>query len=238
MKKNILKIIALFIIGMIGGIFGEQIFWPYFVEKPLFYKYELDKQPLNITERKEIIIQENTALKKAIEKVEKSVVGIETKTSGGKIIKGSGLVISSDGLIVTLSEILPQGGNFKFLVDGEISNYKVIKRDTSKNLVLVKLEKNNLSSLPFYNFEDLKLGERVFLLALKIDNNGYQKIVNEGIIRNFDDNFIQTNIFEKLEVKGSPLFDIEGKVIGLNTINSDGMILTIPSKTLKEFIGL
>ena len=80
MLKNILTIIALFIIGMGGGIFADQIFWPYIVERPLFFAYRLDQAPVYVTERKEITIQENTALQDAVEKVEKAVVGIQTKT--------------------------------------------------------------------------------------------------------------------------------------------------------------
>ena len=82
MLKNILKLVAIFIIGIVGGIFADQILWPYFVEKPLFLKYHLKEVPLNVTEVKQVFIQENTALENAVEKVSKSVVGIglESKT--------------------------------------------------------------------------------------------------------------------------------------------------------------
>ena len=71
MLKNIFKIIAIFILGTVGGIFADQILWPYFVERPLFYQYKLEKSPVYVTERKEVFIQENTALEEAIEKVGK-----------------------------------------------------------------------------------------------------------------------------------------------------------------------
>ena len=80
MLKHIFKIIVIFIIGMVGGIFANQIFWPYFIEKPLFYQYRLEQSPIYLTERKEITIQENLALKNAIEKVEKVVIGVKSET--------------------------------------------------------------------------------------------------------------------------------------------------------------
>jgi len=112
MSKNILKIVAFFIIGTVGGIFADQILWPYFIEKPLFYQYRLEQSPVYVTERKEVTIQENTALKEAIEKVEKTVVGVRTQTKEEKILEGSGLIVTSDGLIVTLAELVPPGSLF------------------------------------------------------------------------------------------------------------------------------
>src|SRR4030043_2308358 len=109
MGKNVLKIIVFFIIGMVGGIFADQIFWPYFIERPLFYQYDLEQRPVNVTEIKEITIQENIALENAIEKAGKTAVGIRTKLKSGIILEGSGLIVSSDGLVVTFASLVPQG---------------------------------------------------------------------------------------------------------------------------------
>lgn len=108
MLKKVFKIVAVFIIGMVGGIFADQIFWPYFVERPLFYQYRLEKAPIYVAERKEVFIQENIALTDSIEKVEKSVVGITAKSKTGKILEGSALILTSDGLILTLADLAPK----------------------------------------------------------------------------------------------------------------------------------
>ena len=100
MVKNILKIIIIFIIGTIGGIFADQILWPYFIERPLFYEYRLEQAPVYVTESKEFFIQENAALKNAIEKVEKTVVGVRTTTKTGIFLEGSGLILTFDGLVI------------------------------------------------------------------------------------------------------------------------------------------
>ena len=77
MSKNIFRIIVIFVIGMVGGIFANQILWPYFGESPFFYN-QLANFPVSIGETKEITIQENVALQEAVEKVEKAVVGVRT----------------------------------------------------------------------------------------------------------------------------------------------------------------
>jgi len=235
--KTLLKILGVFILGIFGGIFADQILWPYFIERPLFYQYRLEKSPIYVTEKKEIRIQENTALTEAIEKVEKAVIGVRTKTGSGKFLEGSGLILTSDGLVVTLADLVPQGSNFSFFVDGEMASFQILKRDLKENLVLIKIEKTNLPTVGFANFEKLKLGERVFLVGVVFEKTGPQKIVNEGIVKSFDEDKIETNISENENLSGSPLFDIEGNFLGLNEINSDGKVISVPVSKIKSFAG-
>ncbi len=241
MLKNIFKIISIFIIGIVGGIFADQILWPYFIERPLFHQYRLEQSPVYVTERKEITIQENVALKNAIEKVEKVVVGVRTETKAGKILEGSGLIITSDGLMVTLAELVPQGSNFSFFIDGtphQINGVgQILKRDLKENLALIKIEEANLPTVSFADLEKMKLGERVFLVGVIFEKEESSKIVNEGIVKSFEEDFIKTNIFEKNILKGSPLFDIEGNILGLNTIDKEGKVIAIPISKIKSFAG-
>ena len=230
MLKNILKIVAIFIIGLVGGIFADQIFWPYFVERPLFYQYHLEKNPIYLTETKEIVIQENTALVDAVEKVEKTVVGVKTQTKTGQVLQGSGLIVTSDGLMVTLAELVPQGSNFSFFIDNELVHFQILKRDLKENLALVKISDSVLTTASFASLEKLKIGERVFLVGTGV--------VNEGIVKSFDENFIQTSILESNLLAGSPLFNIKGEVLGINTIDSEGKVIAIPISKIRTFIGI
>ncbi len=238
MFKNIFKIIAFFLIGMVGGIFADQIFWPYFIERPLFYEYRLEKSPVYVTERKETTIQENTALTEAVEKVEKTVIGIRTQIKEGTFLEGSGLIVTSDGLLVTLAELVPQGFSFSFFVDGKQTSFQILKRDLKENLALVKIEETNLPTVSFANLEKIKLGERVFLVGMIFDGKKTSRIVNEGIIKTFSEDFIDTNISEKSTISGSPLFNIKGEVLGINIIDSEGKVITIPISKIKQFIGM
>ncbi len=235
MLKKVFKILAIFIIGMVGGIFADQIFWPYFITPHFLskvggYQYQSEKQPIYLTEKKEIYIQENLALKNAVEKVEKTVVGVESKTKTGKTLEGSGIILTSDGLVVTLAELVPSGAQINIFWEDKTLSSKVLKRDLKENLALLKLEEKNLSTTGFANLEKLKLGERVFLVGAK-------KTVNEGIVRSFDENSIQTNILEEKIIAGSPLFNIEGNLLGLNTINKEGKVIAIPVSKIKSFSG-
>jgi len=238
MAKNLLKILAIFFVGMAGGIFGQEIFWPYFVKRPLFYKYQLDKTPIYVTEKKEVKIQENTALKDAISKVEKTVVFIRTKTKTEKILEGSGFILTSDGLIITLAEIVPEGSKISLFVEGEIFSPQILKRDLKENLALLKIEKKNLSTTGLFNFEKLKLGERVFLIGNYFENGNVKKFVDEGIVKSFDQNKIETNIRSSKEILGTPLFDIEGNLLGINFLTKEGKVISIPVTKIRSFSNL
>ncbi len=236
MIKNILKIIVIFAVGMSGGVFADRILWPYFVENPLL-KYQYVDGPIYVTEKNEITVQENVALQDAVEKVEKAVAGILTKTKKGKTITGSGLIITSDGLVVTLAELVPEGGEFTFFVDGKTPKVQILKRDLEKNLALVKIEADGLSTVGFVDSERLRLGERIFLIGMIFDKMGPLTMVNQGIVKFFTKDYIRTNIFEKYTLKGSPLFNISGELLGLNTIDSEGKVTAISITEIRDFIG-
>lgn len=229
MAKNILKILAIFILGIGGGIFADQILRIYF---------PTEQKSVYVTETKEIIIQENTALENAVEKTGKAVIGVRTKLESGEVLEGSGLIVTSDGLVVTLASLIPQGSFFSFFINGSSTSYQILKRDLKENLALVKIGRTNLNTLGFADLEKIKLGEKVFLSGVVFENKIASLVVNEGIVRSFSEDLIETNISEKIVFNGSPLFNIEGEVLGINTIGPEGKVIAIPISKIKEFIGL
>ena len=231
MGKNTLKVIAVFIIGMVGGIFADQIFWPYFIERP--------QATIYVTEKKEVTnyIQENVALKEVIAKVEKVVVGVKTKTENDFILEGSGLVLTADGLIITLADLVPQGSVFTFYINEKWPTYQILKRDLKENLALIKVEDGKSQSSGFADLEKLKLGERVFLVGFDFSTSTPQRVVNEGVIRSFSEDAIQTSIIENSSMAGSPLFNIEGNVVGLAVVDGEGRVSAIPISKIRLFTG-
>ena len=236
--KSVFKIIIVFVFGMAGGIFANQILLPYFVQQHLFSEYQIVQTPLSAGRQNKVTITENIALQESVEKVKKTVVGVLTKTKSGKILTGSGLVVTSDGLMITLSELIPRGEEFVFFIDGKTPGYQVLKRDPKNNLALVKLEEGNFQTCGFADFNKLKLGERVFLVGVIFEKTKPIKVVNEGIVKFFNQDYIRTNIFEKYTLAGSPLFNIKGELLGLNLIDSEGKVLSIPIVKIRHFLGL
>ncbi len=232
MRKNILILLLIFIFGMAGGIFADQILWPYFVVRPLFDKYDLDQPPIYVTERKETIVRENVALEEAIEKVSKIIIGVRAKTT-----KGSGLVVTNDGLVVTLSNLIPIGQTFRFYLEEESKQFQVLKRDAKTGLALIKLDADRLLAADFSDLEDLNLGARVFMVSYYHGQAGLTKTVSQGIVKFIGDDRIETDILKTANVSGSPIFDISGRLIGIAADSTSNLIEVIPVSQIKNLIG-
>ena len=237
MKKRFLEILVVFIVSIFGGLFAQQIIWPLLLQNSFFAQYKQDETPIYVTEKSEFFIQENIALERAIEQVEKSVVGIRTITENDNVLEGSGLIITSDGLAVTLAELVPLNSDFSVYVDGLLVSAQVLKRDLVGNLALIKIDQNNLNTLSFAESDKIKLGERIFLLGIIFDNGDIDKVVNEGSIRSLSEDLIETNMFDSQSLLSSPLFNIEGKFLGLNFLNLEGRVVTLPINKIKIFTG-
>ncbi len=237
MRKTAIIVFLPLLLGVMGGFLALHFFSFGYIEKYLLRSDKSDLMPVEVTEVREIFIRENEAILEAVNRVERAVVGIKTETRTG-LIKGSGLIVSSDGLIVTLNQVIPVGGDFNFFINGDEVSYEVIKRDADVNLALVRIEENNLPTLEFRDFKDLRIGESIFVVGAIFDENEeISKSVNQGIVKRIN-NYIKTNIFEEKKLLGSTLFDIEGKVLGLNLIDQRGEVYSIPVDIIKDFIGL
>ncbi len=239
LKRNFFNLVAILVLGVLGGILAQFTLSPYLSN----YAYLVNGsslQPIVTTQKEEIFIQENIALTEAIAKVEKTIVAIQTTIKAGKILEGSGLIVYNDGLIITLAGIVPEGSAVDVYWEDKKIKAKVVKRDIEQNLVLIKIEEDHLPTVGFIESGKVKLGERVFLIGKNfIAKRGEQEIVtvNEGIIKVINTEYFKTSMIENIYLQGSPLFNIEGQLLGLNTIEKDGEVFTIPISKIRDFLG-
>lgn len=216
--NNFFKAIIIVLLGVLGG----TITWLFVFKNQSAFIQVVNKE-------EKIYIEENTALINTIKNVKDSVVALETGYNK-KEMKGFGLVLTADGLVVTLAENIPQGSQSNIAIKGEGNiSYQVLKRDLENNLALIKVDKSNLQTKEFFDLSKLEIGNRVFILS---------DSVNEGIVKSFSDDLIKTNIMEIGAVNGSPVFDIEGKVLGIGYKDADNFINIIPISKIKSFAGL
>lgn len=235
-KIKIISIIAgILLLGALGALFFDVFALPYLLTNSYFERFQFVKDfkrgKIIVNPKEQVYIQENTALEKAINNAQKVVVGIQKNG----VITGSGLVATSDGSIITLASLVSIGTKVNFY--GEDINYKIIKKDLKNNLALIKVEKNETYTVGFADFDNLMIGQRVFLIGVVSANTG-NRFANEGIIRSFEENSIKTNISEKAIVNGSPLFNISGELVGLSFVGQDGKVSAISINTIKSFLEL
>jgi serine protease Do len=137
---------------------------------------------------------------------------------------GSGFIISKDGFIVTNNHVIDGADEVEvFLTDGVRLPATIIGHDDKTDLALLKVEAGH--DLPFVEFGDSDtaiVGDWVMAIGNPFGLGGS---VTLGIVsaRNRDiqsgpyDQFIQTDASINQGNSGGPLFDMNGKVIGINT---------------------
>ena len=147
---------------------------------------------------------------------------------GPKQGTGSGVIYSSDGYIITNNHVV--GFADKILVsltDGREFKATKVGTDPSTDLAVLKIEAEDLPTLPIGNSEEVKIGE--WVLAVGNPFNYLTSTVTAGIVsakgRDLDiiegkkaiEEFIQTDAAVNPGNSGGALVDAEGKLIGINT---------------------
>lgn len=238
--RKILVLLFVFSLGAAGGMWSQTLLLPYAATQPYLREWQLVKDwnsgMMIVRETEEVIISQDEGIERAIAKNQDVVVGIRSR-KGNTILEGSGFLTASDGLIITLASLVPEGYEFT-IYNEEPLEAKVLKRDAENDLALLSVEKNDFQTVSFVDSDAVHLGMPVFLIGKVFEEGDLVTIVNSGIVKASTKNAIRTNIFEASVLEGSPLFDIGGRVIGLNTIDRQGKVIAIPSSILREFSEL
>jgi serine protease Do len=137
---------------------------------------------------------------------------------------GSGFIISADGYVATNNHVIDGAEQiYVFLTDGRRLPAKLAGSDDKTDLAVLKVDTD--AALPFVEFGDsdsAEVGDWVMAIGNPFGLGGS---VTLGIVsaRNRDinsgpyDNFIQTDASINQGNSGGPLFDMYGKVVGINT---------------------
>jgi serine protease Do len=159
---------------------------------------------------------------------------------------GSGFIISPDGYIFTNNHVIERADRILVkLSDGREYRAEVIGRDAKTDLALIKIKPDN--SLPVAEIGDsekLRVGEWVIAIGNPF---GLEQTVTAGIVSAKGrvigagpyDNFIQTDASINPGNSGGPLFNMEGKVIGVNTAivaQGQGIGFAIPISMAKSIL--
>lgn len=161
--------------------------------------------------------------------------------------QGSGFLISPDGYIVTNNHIVDNTDKIVVtLNDGKEYPAKVIGKDSSTDLAVLKIDGTNFPYLKFANPKNLEVGQ----WAVAIGNPfGLQATLTVGVISALgrhnlgiipSEDFIQTDAAINRGNSGGPLLNLAGEVIGINTAiasntgGSMGVGFAIPSSIAQQ----
>lgn len=136
---------------------------------------------------------------------------------------GSGFIISRDGYLLTNHHVVKNADEIIVkLLDRRELEAKLIGSDPRTDIALLKVEANNLPVAEIGSSDELQVGEWVLAIGTPF---GFDNSVTAGIVsakgRSLPgDNyvpFIQTDVAINPGNSGGPLFNMDGKVVGMNS---------------------
>ena len=180
----------------------------------------------------------------AAKQVKPAVVHINLGARGVMGGTGSGVIVSPNGYILTNNHVASAAYEIRVkLSDGRQFAARRIGADPKTDLALIKVEAQNLSYATLGDSSKLEQGEWVIALGSPF---GLEQTMTTGIVsaigRKFggDDNYIQTYASINPGNSGGPLVNMNGEVIGINTMiysrsgGSEGVGFSIPSNVVKR----
>src|SRR5262245_6575886 len=158
---------------------------------------------------------------------------------------GSGFIIDTAGVVVTNNHVIADADEINVILnDGTKIKAELVGVDKKTDLAVLKFKPAKpLVAVKFGDSDKLRLGEWVIAIGNPFSLGGS---VTAGIVsaRNRDisqgpyDNYIQTDASINRGNSGGPLFNLEGEVVGVNTLISSptggsiGLGFAVPSKTV------
>jgi serine protease Do len=143
---------------------------------------------------------------------------------------GSGFIVTSDGYILTNNHVVANATRVTVgLSDRRIFTAKVVGRDPSTEVALIKIDATNLPTLTLGDDSTVQVGDGVMAVGNPL---GLNFTVTSGIIsakgrggqlrdlftpRFAVVDFLQTDAVINPGNSGGPLLDLQGRVIGINT---------------------
>ena len=137
--------------------------------------------------------------------------------------EGSGFVIRSDGLILTNAHVVEGATRVTVqLTDRREYSAKVIGVDKTSDVAVIKIPVTGLQTVTLGDSNTLQVGQWVLAIGAPF---GFENSATAGIVsakgRTLPDSgyvpFIQTDVPINPGNSGGPLFDMQGKVIGINS---------------------
>ena len=168
-----------------------------------------------------------------------------------KVGFGSGVIISKDGYIVTNNHVIDHADIISVkLNDGREFKGRIIGTDPSTDLALVKIEGDDLPTIPVGDSDQLKIGEWVLAVGNPFNMTSTvtagivsAKARSLGVYNNGVESFIQTDAAINQGNSGGALVNARGELVGINSVlysptgSYSGYGFAIPTSIMTKVIA-
>jgi len=136
---------------------------------------------------------------------------------------GSGFIVSEDGYVITNAHVVADATDIRVgLQDRHEYEAELVGSDPASDIALLKLDATDLPVVTIGDSDELAVGEWVLAIGSPF---GFEHTATQGIVsalaRSLPDDtyvpFIQTDVAVNPGNSGGPLFDTDGRVVGVNS---------------------
>lgn len=157
---------------------------------------------------------------------------------------GSGVVYSADGAILTNNHVIDHALTINVrLRDGRLLPAKLLGRDPATDLAVVKVDATGLTPAKMGDSDAARVGEWVvaigspFGLGYTVTTGVLSAKGRGGLGMNQIEDYLQTDASINPGNSGGPLCDLEGRVLGINTMivgKGTGIGFAVPTNLAKR----
>ena len=171
------------------------------------------------------------------------------RQQGESLSEGSGFIIGADGFILTNLHVIANADRIEVrLRDGRRFPAKVTGTDDKTDIAVIKIEAKDLAAAEFGDSDALKIGQLVCAIGAPfnqeysftcgwVSGKGRSNLLEALSSSILYEDYIQTDAFINPGNSGGPLFDVDGKIVGMNTLINGigrGLAFAIPSAMLAD----
>lgn len=155
---------------------------------------------------------------------------------------GSGVILTSDGAILTNNHVVEHASRIDVVLrDGRSFRAKVAGTDPAVDLAVVKIDAKNLPAATFADSNKARVGEWVLAIGAPFGLDytltaGVLSAKGRSIKANQIEDYLQTDASINPGNSGGPLVNLQGQVLGINTviIGGSGIGFAIPSDIARQ----
>jgi serine protease Do len=163
--------------------------------------------------------------------------------------EGSGFIIRPNGFILTNLHVVEGASKLEVRTyAGKRLPAKLIGSDTKTDIAVIKVEAEKLPAATLGDSDALRIGQLVCAIGAPfsqaysftcgwVSGKGRTDLLSRATNRLLFEDYIQTDAFINPGNSGGPLFDVEGRVVGMNTLINGmgrGLAFAIPSNLLRN----
>lgn len=177
------------------------------------------------------------------------VVGVPEATAKSE---GSGFVVRDNGVILTNYHVVSKAQRITVrLRDGRRLSAKVLGADERTDVAALQIDAKGLPVLAFADSASVKVGQWVGAIGAPfsqewsftsgmVSGKGRSRLLGPGSAVPLLEDYLQTDALISPGHSGGPLLDLEGRVIGMNTLITRverGLAFAVPAHMLQQALG-